>query len=72
MYADPNDPAPKATSPRAVLSVRLLQIDVAVKDDRVSDMTGWVFGTFVYGGGPWGTKRQRLDQCLLCRRHLGK
>jgi hypothetical protein len=50
VYANPNDPAPKATSPRAVLSVRLLQIDVAVKDDRVSDMTGWVFGTFVYGG----------------------
>ena len=54
VYANPNDPAPKATSPRAVLSVRLLQIDVAVKDDRVSDMTGWVFGTFVYGGGPGG------------------
>jgi len=30
--------------------VRLLQIDIAVKDRR--SPTGWVFGTFVYGGGP--------------------
>jgi hypothetical protein len=30
--------------------VRLLQIDIAVKDKR--SPTGWVFGTFVYGGGP--------------------
>jgi hypothetical protein len=52
IYANPNDPAPKTTSPRAVLSLRLLQIDIAVKDDRVSETTGWVFGTFVYGGGP--------------------
>jgi len=36
VYANPNDPAPKATSPRAVLSLRLLQIDIAVKDDRLS------------------------------------
>ena len=42
-------------SPRAAIDLRLLQIDpVAVKDDRVSDTTGWVFGTFVYGGGPQG------------------
>jgi len=54
VYANPNDPAPKATSPRAVLSLRLLQIDIAVKDDRLSDTTGWVFGTFVYGSGPGG------------------
>ena len=54
VYANPNDPAPKASSPRAVLPLRLLQIDIAVKDDRVSDTTGWVFGTFVYGGGPGG------------------
>ena len=54
VYANPNDPAPKVTSPRSVLSLRLLQIDIAVKDDRVSDTTGWVFGTFVYGGGPGG------------------
>ncbi len=54
VYSDPNDPAPKATSPRAILQVRLLQIDVAVKDRRVAGTTGWAFGTFVYGGGPGG------------------
>ena len=48
VYANPNDPAPKATSSRAVLSLRLLQ------NDRLSDTTGWVFGTFVYGSGPGG------------------
>jgi hypothetical protein len=33
--------------PRTKQKVRLLQIDVAVKDSR-SETTGWVFGTFVY------------------------
>jgi hypothetical protein len=32
----------------------LLQIDIAVKDAREAAKTGWVFGTFVYGGGPGG------------------
>ena len=54
VYADPNDPAPRATSPRAIMQVRLLQIDVAVKDQRLAGTTGWAFGTFVYGGGPGG------------------
>ncbi len=53
VYADPNDPSPTPTSPRAVLKVRLLQIDIAVKDSRAKE-TGWIFGTFVYGGGPGG------------------
>lgn len=30
--------------------VRLLQVDVAVKDPRVADAAGWIFGTFVYDG----------------------
>lgn len=47
----PGNIAPDA--PRAVHKVRLLQIDFAVKDSRSTD-TGWVFGTFVYGGGPTG------------------
>jgi hypothetical protein len=55
VYANPNDPAPKANSPRAVLQLRLLQIDIAVKDSRLASTTGWAFGTFVYGGGPSGT-----------------
>jgi len=54
IYANPNNSTPKPSDPRAVLQVRLLQIDVAVKDSRVANKTGWVFGTFVYGGGPGG------------------
>ncbi len=37
-------------APRKVTKVRLLQLDIAVKDKR-SAQTGWFFGTFVYGGG---------------------
>lgn len=33
---------------RAVQPLRLLQIDVAVRDDR--SLTGWLFGTFTYDG----------------------
>jgi hypothetical protein len=43
---------PKGPSdPRVIWKVRLLQIDIAVKDHRAGP-TGWFFGTFVYGGGP--------------------
>lgn len=42
--------AAKPANQRAVVPVRLLQIDIAVKDKRAP--LGWVFGTFVYGGGP--------------------
>jgi len=54
VFANTSDPRPTPTSPRAVVKVRLLQIDVAVKDSRLSPLTGWAFGTFVYGGGPGG------------------
>jgi hypothetical protein len=58
VYADPHiqtseipdDPAKRV---RAVLKVRLLQIDIAVKDKRAGTI-GWFMGTFVYGGGPAG------------------
>ncbi|MGO1068149.1 hypothetical protein [Lysobacter sp. CA199] len=40
--------------PRVDRTVRLLQLDVAVKDPRMADTTGWVFGTFVYDGGAPG------------------
>jgi hypothetical protein len=50
IYSQVNSPNPSPA--RAVVPVRLLQIDLAVKDDRVP--TGWVFGTYVYGGGPQG------------------
>jgi hypothetical protein len=50
-----------ASSPRAIRDVRLLQVDVAVRDTRNSSLTGWVFGTFVYdGNAPGGTPLDRL------------
>jgi hypothetical protein len=54
VYQDVHASAPKQTDPRAITKVRLLQIDIAVKDSRAGSTTGWVFGTFVYGGGPNG------------------
>jgi hypothetical protein len=51
VYCDANDPYPKVDSKRCITTVRLVQIDIAVKDSRAKE-TGWVFGTFVYGGGP--------------------
>jgi hypothetical protein len=33
---------------RAPRTVRLLQVDVAVRDTRADSTTGWVFGTFMY------------------------
>jgi hypothetical protein len=50
VYKDLNSLNP--TPARAKAPVRLLQIDIAVKDRRAP--LGWVFGTFVYGGGPGG------------------
>ncbi|HXE13059.1 MAG TPA: hypothetical protein VN633_13115 [Bryobacteraceae bacterium] len=40
------------SSTREVTNVNLLQMDIAVRDARANgpDMTGWVFGTFVYNG----------------------
>jgi hypothetical protein len=36
------------TNDRSPRLVRLLQVDVAVRDDRADSTTGWVFGTFMY------------------------
>lgn len=46
-----------ASSPRTPKTVRLLQIDLAVRDSRNTD-TGWVFGTLIYNSAngssnPW-------------------
>jgi hypothetical protein len=54
VYANLSNPTPAPGDPKAIVKVRLLQIDIAVKDSRVANTTGWVFGTFVYGGGPGG------------------
>ena len=42
---DPKRPDPEA--PRKIQRLRLLQIDLAMRDDR-AEGTGWVFGTYVY------------------------
>jgi hypothetical protein len=41
---------------RSPQALRLLQIDVAVKDSRAATTTGWVFGTFNYNGNATGTR----------------
>ena len=35
-------------SKKAIRTIRLLQMDIAVRDPRADSTTGWVFGTFVY------------------------
>jgi hypothetical protein len=49
---DLNDP--DIADKRIVRDVHLLQLDIAVKDSRANSTTGWMFGTFVYGGGETG------------------
>jgi hypothetical protein len=45
-----------SSTTRTVKKVRLLQIDVAVKDSRAAGTTGWVFGTFNYNSAAPGTR----------------
>jgi hypothetical protein len=40
---------------RTIRTLRLLQIDVAVRDTRLDGTTGWAFGTFVYDADAPGT-----------------
>lgn len=45
-------------SPKKLREVRLMQLDVAVRDSRADSTTGWVFGSYVYdrdacGDNPW-------------------
>lgn len=54
--------SPVGTDARTIQTVRLLQIDVAVRDSRANSTTGWVFGTFAYdgtaaGATPWDRMR---------------
>lgn len=49
---------PNPAGRRSIQTVRLLQIDISVRDSRADSTTGWVFGTFVYNGNlpgprPW-------------------
>ncbi len=41
------DPAQNRRVPQ---TLRLLQVDIAVRESDNDDLTGWVFGTFVYNG----------------------
>jgi hypothetical protein len=41
--------------PRVVVTLHLLQVDIAVRDPRVNSTTGWVFGTFISDGREPGT-----------------
>jgi len=53
--------APSGTDTRSIGRVRLLQIDVAVRDTRADSTTGWVFGTFSYDGdAPGATPWDRM------------
>jgi hypothetical protein len=38
----------KAYEKRTNTAVRLLQLDIAVKDERATTTNGWVYGTFIY------------------------
>ena len=51
VYTGVGDPRLHPLNIRSIQKVRLLQIDIAVKDSRAKE-TGWIFGTFIYGGGP--------------------
>jgi hypothetical protein len=49
------------TDVRSIQKLRLLQIDVAVRDSRANSTTGWVFGTFAYDGtAPGSTPWDRM------------
>lgn len=54
IYKEVHKTNPELGDPRDIVKVRLLQIDIAVRDSRVNGTTGWVMGTYVYGGGPTG------------------
>lgn len=50
----PSDTKCSTTSGRTVQKVRLLQMDLAIKDSRTNDTTGWVFATYSYDGSRGG------------------
>lgn len=57
----PTDTVSGRPAPRGPATLRLLQLDVAIRDARSTE-TGWVFGTFIYdgrlsGSDPWAKVR---------------
>jgi len=50
--------SPPVPAGRKPATLTLLQLDVAIRDPRLDNTTGWIFGTFVYdgrmpGSDPW-------------------
>jgi hypothetical protein len=52
---DKNESPINPNGVRKVKTMRLLQIDIAVRDVRNDSVTGWVFGTFTYNNALGGT-----------------
>lgn len=53
--------APYQSNDRVPKTLRLLQVDIAVRDKRNDSVTGWLLGTFVYNGNrPGETPFDRL------------
>jgi hypothetical protein len=50
----PDDPTCRKSNGRKVQKVRLLQMDLAMRDPRADGFTGWVFSTYTYDGGQPG------------------
>ena len=48
------DPKCSFTGGRKVQKLRLLQMDLAIRDSRANDSTGWVFATYSYDGSRGG------------------
>jgi hypothetical protein len=60
IYTSVNQPT-NPQAPRAVQTLRLLQVDISVRDTRADATTGWLFGTFTYNGNlPGKTPYDRL------------
>lgn len=59
------EPDPSLRVKNAPSEVRLLQMDIAVKDKR-SQATGWIWGTFMYDATSGKTVRTlNFDHCFF-------
>ena len=65
----PNVPDNAPPTPRHVALVRLIQVDIMVRDDRAKATGGWVFGTFIYNGALGAT---HLAQPRAARTDVGQ
>ena len=63
-FDDYGGPSVERTEPK---DLHLLQVDIAVRDRRAGDTTGWIFGTFMYhdsvkNESPW---KRLMPVCLM-------